>query len=243
MKRFAMNRWILSAFPVLLALSAGAQTKGTTPQGRATPTPTPSKSAPGPRAAPSPAKAQTPPPKTTTRPARPTGSPAKTAPKATPAGAIKPAPTPANEASLDPKKAAAEAQAALLKADVDWAMVAAEGKDMARILSFWAEDAVVFPPGQNAVTGKGAARKYMTGRYKTPWFSIGWKPEQAVVSASADLGYTTGTSEVATPDPNGKVTVLRARYLATWRRAEGGPWQCTTQVWNEGPSTTPAKKK
>ena len=242
-----MNRWILSAFPVLLALSASAQTKGAL----AKPTPTPTKGAAPAKAGATPTKPATAPPKATATPAKgatpakPGRTPAKAAPKAAPrtTPAPKATPVPEKEAAVDPKKAAADAQTTLLKADADWAAAATLGKDMERIVSYWAEDAVVFAPGENPVMGKGAARKHMTGRFKTPWFSLTWKPERAVVSASGDIGYTSGTSEMAAADANGKVVMSQGRYLATWKKVGDGPWLCTTHVWNEGPSRAPAKKK
>jgi len=235
MKRFAMNRWILSAFPVLLALSASAQTKG----GPAKPTPTPTKGAAPAKAGATPTKPAPAAPKTTATPAKPGRTPAKTTPKTAP----KATPAPEKEPAVDPKAAAANAQAALLQADADWAAVAALGKDMDRIVSYWAEDAVVFPPGENPVSGKGAARKHMTGRFRTPWFSLSWKPERAVVSASGDMGHTSGTSATAATDANGKVVMSQGRYLATWKRVGDGPWLCTTYVWNEGPTKASGKKK
>lgn len=244
MKNFAMNRWIASAFPLLLALSASAQTKGVP---AAKPSPTPAKGAAAAKPGATPSKPAATPPKTTappakgTPPARPPRTPTKTAPQTSPVP--KATPTPEKEVAIDPKKAAADAQAALLKADTDWAAAATLGKDMERIVSYWAEDAVIFPPGENPVSGKGAARKHMTGKFKTPWFSISWKPERAVVSASGDMGYTSGTSDLSATDANGKVVMSQGRYLATWKRVGDGPWLCTTHVWNEGPSKAPAKKK
>lgn len=241
MKRFAMNRWILSAFPVLLALSASAQTKGAL----AKPTPTPTKGAAPAKPAPTATRPTTTPPKTSATPAkgatpaRPARTPGKAAPKTAP----KATPAPEKETAVDPKKAAADSQATLLKVDADWAALATLGKDMERIVSYWAEDAVVFPPGENPVSGKGAARKHMTGKFKTPWFSVSWKPERAVVSASGDIGYTSGTSAMSATDANGKVVMSQGRYLATWKRVGDAPWLCTTHVWNEGPAKAPAKKK
>lgn len=238
-----MNRWILSAFPVLLALSASAQTKGAP---AAKPTPTPPKGAAPARPGATPTKPATAPPKVTATPAKGTTAarPARTTGKAAPKTTVAPkaAPVPEKEIAADAKPAA-DPQAALLKADADWAAVAALGKDMGRIVSYWAEDAVVFPPGENPISGKGAARKHMTGKFKTPWFSISWKPERAVVSASGDLGYTSGTSDMAATDANGKVVMSQGRYLATWKRVGDGPWLCTSHVWNEGPPKAPAKKK
>lgn len=126
-------------------------------------------------------------------------------------------------------------RAALLKTDTEWAKEAAAGTDIERIVSFWTDDAVIYPPKEPPVTGKVAIRKYVTESMKTPWFSIKWKPAQAVVAASGDVGYTTGTNEITFPDANGKVVRSQGRYLTVWRRAGTGPWRCAVDFWNEAP--------
>ena len=137
-------------------------------------------------------------------------------------------------ASAQGSKAEAD-RAALLKTDTEWARHAAMGKDVERIISFWTDDAVIYPPREPPIVGKAAIRKYVTGSLQTPWFSIKWKPAQAVVAASADIGYTTGTNEITFPDANGKVVTSNGRYLAVWRRTGNGPWRCVVDFWNEAP--------
>jgi ketosteroid isomerase-like protein len=131
------------------------------------------------------------------------------------------------------------AQAVLLQTDVEWAKQASLGKDVEAILSYWTDDAVVYPPKEAPVVGKAAIRKYVTGSMKAPWFSINWKPAQAVVSASGDFGYTTGTNEITFADANGKVVRSNGRYLTVWRRSGTGPWRCVIDSWNEAPPLPP----
>jgi ketosteroid isomerase-like protein len=71
--------------------------------------------------------------------------------------------------------------------------------DVERIVSFWTDDAVIYPPRQAPVAGKAAIRKYVGDSMKIPGFSVSWKPAAAVVSASGDLGYTTGTNSSPFP--------------------------------------------
>jgi ketosteroid isomerase-like protein len=129
------------------------------------------------------------------------------------------------------------ARTALLQTDTEWAKAASVGKDVEKILSYWSDDAVVYPPGQLAVSGKAAIRNYVSTSFKTPFFSISWKPAQAVVSESGDLGYTMGSNEITTADPSGKVVRAQGRYLTVWRHS-GGAWKCVVDFWNE--SSLPA---
>ena len=132
------------------------------------------------------------------------------------------------------------ARTALLQADTDWAKLAAAGKDIEAIVAGWTDDAIIYPPREAPVVGKAAIRKYVTTSFKTPFFSISWKPTQAVVAASGDVGYTMGTNEITVPDKNGKVTTLKGRYLTVWRRVANGPWRCSVDFWNEAPPAPPA---
>ena len=131
------------------------------------------------------------------------------------------------------------ARTALLQTDTEWARVTAAGKDVDKILSYWSDDAVVYPPGVAAVSGKPAIRAYVTNSLKTPFFSISWRPAQAVVAASGDLGYTMGSNEITFADAKGKVTRSQGRYLTVWRRNGGGPWKCVVDFWNDSPFAPP----
>ncbi len=137
---------------------------------------------------------------------------------------------------------AAEARAALLKADIEWAE-AAGTKDLERIVSFWTEDAVVYPPREAPVAGKAAIRKYVGESLKVPGFAISWKPGEAVVSASGDLGYTTGTNSFTFPNAQGQLTTSHGRYVTVWRKEPGGRWRCVIDFWNEAPPPAEATPK
>ena len=114
---------------------------------------------------------------------------------------------------------------ALLETDRAWAAAAAAGQNPDSVLSFWAEDAHVAMAGAPLLGGKAAIREMVTSSFALPGFRITWIPERAVVAASGDLGYTTGTNEVSVPDSAGRVTRMTGRYLAVWRREADGRWR------------------
>jgi ketosteroid isomerase-like protein len=136
-------------------------------------------------------------------------------------------------ASAQSSKSAAT-RAALLKTDTEWA-AAAGTTDVERIVSFWTDDAVIYAPREAPVSGKAAIRKYVSESLKIPGFAITWKPIEAVVSASGDLGYTTGTNSFTFPDAQGRLMTSNGRYLTVWRREPGGRWRCVVDFWNESP--------
>src|SRR5258705_3756658 len=81
---------------------------------------------------------------------------------------------------------------ALAQLDDDWSK-AAEKNDVERVASFYAEDAIAYPPNEPIAVGKAAARKIWATYFADPTFRISWKTVHAEVSG--DLGYTTGTYE------------------------------------------------
>ena len=56
-----------------------------------------------------------------------------------------------------------------------------EGK--ALVMTFWADDAIVFPPASPAVVGSAAIREFVAKSFQTPGFSISWKTTTVAVSA------------------------------------------------------------
>jgi ketosteroid isomerase-like protein len=126
-------------------------------------------------------------------------------------------------------------KAALLERDRVWAAVASEGKDLERILSFWTDDAKVYPPGAPIVEGKEAIRAFVTPSLSMPGFDVGWETEEVVIAPSGDMGYTTGRSHLTIPDAAGKLQTENGRYVTVWRRDPDGEWRCVIDIWNAGP--------
>ena len=77
-----------------------------------------------------------------------------------------------------------EERRALMATSREWAQAAASG-DLERIVSYWADDAIVLPPDQPAVVGKEAIREYVREGLAIPGFRITWEPEFAAVSPDA----------------------------------------------------------
>jgi ketosteroid isomerase-like protein len=142
---------------------------------------------------------------------------------------------PVSERPLVPTTTARDEKAALLERDREWAALASEGKDVERILSFWTEDAKVFPPGAPVVDGKQAIREFVTSSLSIPGFRISWEPAEAVVSPSGDMGYTIGRNHLTMPDAAGNLKTESGRGVAVWRRDHDGTWRCVIDVWNSGP--------
>ena len=52
-----------------------------------------------------------------------------------------------------------------------------------------------------------------------------WEPDEAVISAGADLGYTIGHAKVTLPGKNGAAETSEQRYITVWRKQPDGSWK------------------
>ncbi len=125
-----------------------------------------------------------------------------------------------------------DVQSQILRLDAEWSQ-AAQDRDVDRAVSFWADDAIVFPPGSPAVAGKAAIREFVAKSFRTPGFSISWKTTTVSVSRSGDIVYTTGTNRVTFSAPDGKQVTVEGKAVAVWRREKDGVWKCVVDIWND----------
>ena len=126
---------------------------------------------------------------------------------------------------------------AILEIDKRWAAAAKEGRDIDFIVSFWADDATVFPPGMPAMVGKEAIRQFVQQSFAMPGFSIQWETSQVVVSSDGSMAYGTGTNQTTFNDPEGKKIKVSGKAVTVWRKDPSGVWKCVIDMWNEDPET------
>jgi ketosteroid isomerase-like protein len=124
------------------------------------------------------------------------------------------------------------------QADKEW-LAAAGAKDVERSVSFWTDDAVVQPPGQPAVVGAVAIRRYVSEAFRQPGFSITWQSSEPIVSSSGDMAYTLSSNQFTFQDPQGKLVTLRGKGVVVWRRQSDGRWKCAVDSWNPEPEGAP----
>jgi len=120
---------------------------------------------------------------------------------------------------------------ALAKVDDNWSRAAAT-RDADRVASFYAEDAIVYPPNEPMAIGRAAAKKLWASYFADPSFSISWKAVHAGVSKTGDLGYTAGTYEDSFKGPDGKQVNEKGKYVTTWKKQKDGTWKATHDIWN-----------
>lgn len=124
----------------------------------------------------------------------------------------------------------------LLRRDAEWAVAASEGRDIERILSYWTDDAVVFPPGLPAVVGKAALRQYVLSSVQIPGFKITWTSTDVTFSQDGNLAYLFSRNAVSMDAPDGTPTTTEGRAVTIWRRESDGEWRCAVDIWNAEPA-------
>lgn len=129
----------------------------------------------------------------------------------------------------------------LLERDAEWANAASAGKDIAKIVSYWSDDAIVIPPGQPILEGKSAIRAFVAASLEIPGFKIHWTSQSVKFSPDGQLAYMRSTNTMTVPGPNGPMKLL-GRAATVWRHDPDGQWRCVLDIWNDAPSPTTALK-
>lgn len=120
---------------------------------------------------------------------------------------------------------------ALVKLDDDWS-AAAGARDIERVASFYAEDAMAYPPNEPVAMGRAAAKKVWAELLADPSLAISWKATNAEVSKSGELAFTSGTYELSVKAPDGKPVVEKGKYLCVWKKDKDGNWKAAHDMWN-----------
>jgi ketosteroid isomerase-like protein len=122
-------------------------------------------------------------------------------------------------------------QLKLFAADKQWSAAIANG-DIEQVVSFWADDAVLYFPEAPIVIGRESIKDIVRKNRSISGFSLEHKPAEVFVSNSDDLGYTTGTFNISLPDKNGKLIKRQGNYVCIWNKQNDGSWKCTVNIGN-----------
>jgi ketosteroid isomerase-like protein len=120
---------------------------------------------------------------------------------------------------------------ALTQLDDDWSKAAAT-RNVDTVASFYAADAIAYPPNEPIAIGQPAAKKVWASYFADSTFSISWKTDHAGVSQSGDLGFTTGTYEDSLRGPDGTLITEKGKYVCIWAKQADGTWKAIHDIWN-----------
>ncbi len=123
---------------------------------------------------------------------------------------------------------------ALMQISRDWSDLVATG-DLDAILSGWADDAVMMPPGLPALEGKTAIREYVEAGMQVPGFQISWEPLAVHVAQSGDMAYMIERNVTVANDSLGNPVATYGKVVTVWRKDAEGAWKNVVDMWNEAP--------
>jgi ketosteroid isomerase-like protein len=121
--------------------------------------------------------------------------------------------------------------------DREWSRLAAEGRDVDGVVSYWADDAVIVPQGQPLIEGKTAIRAYVAAAFHSPGFRISWKSAPPAFSPDGRLAYMRGANTLTLLGQDGRPVTVQGRALTIWRLEHDGQWRCVVDMWNDPPGT------
>lgn len=123
----------------------------------------------------------------------------------------------------------------LMQVSREWSKLASTDS-VEKILSYWADDAVIMSPGQPPVKGKKAIREMIEGTSKIPGFKISWEPLSVSVSKSGDMAYMIEQNKISVNDSSGNPIVEFNKGVTVWRKEPDGSWKNIVDTWNADPS-------
>ncbi len=112
----------------------------------------------------------------------------------------------------------------------DWAK-AALNKDLDKSVSYYADDAHMYPFNQPRTETKADIRKVWTEFFSAPGSMLAIKTTSVVVAKSGDLAYETGTLLATQNDAQGKSVGIPGKYVVVWKKANG-EWKAVADIFN-----------
>ncbi len=122
-------------------------------------------------------------------------------------------------------------EAAVRAASAEWAKVAA-AKDLEKTLSYYADDATMFPPNMPIVAGPEPRRKAWTALFSPAELVFSNAATKVEAARSGDLAYETGTFEESFKDANGQPVKVVGKYVVVWKKQPTGQWKAVVDIFN-----------
>jgi ketosteroid isomerase-like protein len=127
---------------------------------------------------------------------------------------------------------------ALMQLSREWSDLVEAGS-LEAALAFWAEDAVMMPPGLPPLEGRAAIQGFIEGAREMPGFSISWEPLSVHVASSGDMAYMIERNVSTMDGPSGETITTHGKVVTIWRKDESGAWKNVVDMWNEAPPPAP----
>jgi ketosteroid isomerase-like protein len=132
-------------------------------------------------------------------------------------------------------------ETAIRQADFAWAKAMTD-KQLDATVSYYAEDASIFPPNAPMATGRNAIHNVWAQFFAMPGFFVTCHPIKIEAARSGDIGYTQGPYDLTFKDAKGNTVKDRGKYLAVWKKQSDGAWRVVADIFNSDlPQAPPAR--
>ena len=123
----------------------------------------------------------------------------------------------------------------LVQTDIAFSRLCEEKGAAEAFYEFLAPDAVSLPAGEFPIKGRDAIRVQLSAG---PKGILTWKPTEAEIARSGDLGYTWGTYESTTTGPDQRPNIGYGKYVTIWKKQPDGTWKVALDAGNPSPPPT-----
>lgn len=129
------------------------------------------------------------------------------------------------------QQARAADEAAIRANSIAWSQ-AATAKDLDKVISFYADDAVELPNQGPAAKGKENIRKTWGPLLAPPGSGLSWQTSSLEIARSGELAYETGNYNFVTIDKKGKTNDQKGKYVVVWKKQSDGSWKVVVDTDN-----------
>ena|ERR1700722_8790898 len=139
-----------------------------------------------------------------------------------------------------PKDTRATDEIAIRQQSMAWSN-AAQSRDLDKILSFYAPDAVVLPDDAPIALTKDANRTQWQNIVGNKNLTLSWKTTAVGVAKSGDMAYEYGAYTLDIIGKDGQATTQTGKYVLVWKKQADGSWKVAIDTDNsDAPPPAPA---
>jgi len=131
-----------------------------------------------------------------------------------------------------------QSEAELVRRRSEQLVEAENRKDLDAVMTFYAQEAVIQPPGAPAVQGQEAIRQLYTSFFReVPFVSFTATNTALHVARGGDLAYETGINRFLLDKGGARVEEV-GKYLGVWRKVDG-EWRLAAISFSSDQATPP----
>jgi uncharacterized protein (TIGR02246 family) len=121
-------------------------------------------------------------------------------------------------------------EALIRNLDADWSH-ALETKNLDKVMSFYADEAVFLAPGGAVIKDRVQLKQHVANLMSLPGYALNFSPTTIRVSKSRDMAYDISIFHLTFSDERGNKTTREGKALTIWAK-RAGQWKVTVEAPN-----------